>query len=233
MKTISITAFNRPEYLKRTLNTLSLNVLRGYDKLYCGIEPGNQEVFEICRDIKFIPTEIILNEEIYGVRKNPYKLLDRLFDDGSEFNVYLEDDIDLSPDAIELANFFYKNFKNDEFMGCSFHNYNSSKSDKSKCIAIQEMVAIAFALFKTAWTKWWKPNWFSDEIAKEYKIGGIGWDWSIRAALRKYNKQFLTPIYSRVTHTGRFGGIHCNPQDHIRLFSDKPFCKSNIGGFHL
>jgi len=231
MKSISITAFNRPRYLKKVLQSLSLNNLKGYDKIYCGIEPGNDEVFEICRKIDFIEPVIILNKTVIGIRRNPYELLNRLFEEGSEFNVYLEDDSELSPDAIELANYHYNNFKNDEYFCCCFHNYQSSKEHKSKLIEKQEFWAIGFSLFATAWKKWYKSYWFDDHIAKEFNIGGIGWDWSIRASILKHKKQVLTPMFSRSMHIGRVG-IHSSQEQYINQFSGKPYCKSKIGNFY-
>jgi hypothetical protein len=218
--------------LKRVLQSLSINDLSGYSKLYCAIEPGCDEVFELCRNIKFIPTELILNEEVLGVKRNPYELLNRLFEDGSDYNVYLEDDSILSPDAILLSNFFYDNFKHDEYFACCFHNYKSDKAQKKKCIAVQELVAIGFSLFKSAWNKWFKPYWFDDAVAREYDTGGVGWDWSIRGSMKKHKKLCLTPCYSRSMHIGK-SGVHSTPQDHARLFAGKLYCGSNIGGFHL
>lgn len=232
MKTLSITVCDRPLYLKRTLQHLSLNNLTGYSKIYCGIEPGNDEVFEICRNIKFIEPVIILNEEKLGIRRNPFETLSRVFEEGSEYNVYLEDDVELSPDALDLANFYYDNFKKDEYFACCFHNYNSEKSQRSKCILKQDFWAIGFSLFKSAWEKWFKPYWFNDKISQEYKVGGDGWDWSIRASILKHKKLCLTPIFSRSMHIGRVG-VHSTHEDFINKFSGKPYCKSRIGEFSL
>lgn len=232
MKTISLTVFNRPDCLRKVLNSLKINDLKSYDKLICAIEPGCDEVVDICSKIDFIDKDIILNQEILGVRKNPYELLNKLFEDGSEYNVYLEDDSILSPDALTLANFFYDKFKNDEYFACCFHNYNSNKSQKQKCIAVQEIVAIGFSLFKSAWEKWFKTYWFDDTIAIEHNIGGIGWDWSIRASMKKHKKYCLTPCYSRSFHIGKVG-VHTTTTDYFRLFGGKTYCNSNIGGFHL
>ncbi|MDP8202782.1 MAG: hypothetical protein P9M11_11680 [Candidatus Tenebribacter burtonii] len=45
------------------------------------------------------------------MRKNPFNLLNTAFNFGSEFNIHLEDDLLVSQDMINLANWYYDNFK--------------------------------------------------------------------------------------------------------------------------
>lgn len=103
-KTMTCTANNRPHYLEQMLTSLSKNKTEGYH-LYIQVEPGNPKTIEVCNNIDFMPTTIIKNRKKLGVRENPYKLLEKVFEiDGSDFNIYLEDDIIISPDVTSLAN---------------------------------------------------------------------------------------------------------------------------------
>jgi hypothetical protein len=224
MKTITLTVSGRPQYLRPMLASLEKNDLAGYEYLKINIEPGNEEVVDICNNIKFIPTKIQINASNFGVRLNPFEALKYVFMDGSDFNVYLEDDILLSPSAFKLANFHYREFANSEHVAaCSFHNYQS-RPDKDVVEMISEFVAIGFSLTKTSWKKYFRPYWFDDGIAEEQQIGGIGWDWSIRAVIKKFNLQVMTPFYSRTTHIGEVG-THCRPCDQKRLFEGKDWCR--------
>lgn len=238
MKTLSITAFNRPQYLKKVIKSLSKNNLTGYDKLYCGLEPGYQETIDICSNIKFIPTELIVNPVNFGVRKNPYELLNKIFQDNSEFNVYIEEDSLLSPDAISLANYHYDNFKdNKDILLCSFYNYfkqpsNYNTIQKSQLLYWNNFVAIGFSLFKYSWEEYMKPYWFSDEIVTEMGGKGIGWDWSVRASMKKHNLKVLTPSLPRSIHIGE-NGVHCSPRRHKQLFGGKKYSTENIGMFNI
>jgi hypothetical protein len=220
MKTITLTVSGRPQYLKPMLVSLKQNDLSGYEYLRINIEPGNPEVVDICNAIDFIPTSIYLNPSNFGVRRNPYEALKYVFQDGSDFNVYLEDDILLSHDAFRLADFHRRRFINDRsVIACSFHNYKSQKIE-DQVEFLEEFVAIGFSLTKENWEKYFKPYWFDDAIAEEQKIGGIGWDWSIRAVIKKFDLRVLTPVYSRSTHIGEYG-YHCRPSDQKRLFEGK------------
>ena len=106
MKTLTLTVNNRPGYLRQLLDSLRRNNVDGYDLLYCAVEPGCPEVLDVCKAIDFIPTHVHLNAERLGVRENPYQALRAVFDMGSDFNVYLEDDLLVSPDALDLANWY-------------------------------------------------------------------------------------------------------------------------------
>lgn len=235
MKTLSMTVFNRPDYLERTLESLSKNDLRNYDLFYIGIEPVNEKCFKIVEQINFIPTEIILNERVLGVRRNPFNLLSKLFDEGSEFNVYLEDDVLLSPDAFMLADFHYSHFKNkeDTYLLCSFYNYlNKELFEKSKVFAYDNMVSIGFSLFRESWEKWIKPYWFDDNISRAVKIKGLGWDWSLRAVMKKFKLKTLSPCLPRSFHIGE-KGTFCNPKVQAKIFTNKEWCTENLGNFYF
>jgi hypothetical protein len=233
MKTITITINNRPQYLKQVLDSLRKNDILSYDIMYCALEPGCEENIEICKSIDFIESRIFLNEEKKGVRLNPYFILDKVFNNGSEYNVYLEDDSILSPDAFELANFYYDYFKNSEYLLCSFYNdlRRYDENEISKVIEWNDFVAIGFSLFKDSWNKWLRTYWFNDTISKEENIGGIGWDWSIRAVMKRFNLKTITPCLPRSMHIGK-EGTFCSRMDYIRLFGDKVFCGEKIGRFY-
>src|SRR5215203_2670680 len=105
---ITITANNRPHYLSRSLEALSRASGVGNWHLYIGLEPGNDACAEVCRSIRFMPCTILYNETALGIRGNPYNVLRHAFEQGSELNIHLEDDIIVSPDVCELAQWYHK-----------------------------------------------------------------------------------------------------------------------------
>lgn len=226
MKTITITGHNRPTYLKQVLGSLKQNNLVGYDRILCGLEPGCDENISVCNDIDFIDKQIFINPEKFGVKKNPYKLLERAFDVGSEFNVYLEDDSVISPDCLDMCNWFYSLPNRDEYLCLSFYNYNSDETKPTLMTTKEDFVSLGFALTREAWYKWFEPYWNNEEyrIQQGIDLKGIGgWDWCIRAVMKGYKLQVVTPCFSRSMHIGREFGTHCSPECHDFMFGNKKY----------
>lgn len=210
MKTITLTATNRPHYLKILLDSLRANNLSGYT-LYCSVEPGDKEVFSMCSKINFVPTVITLNHRKRGVRDNPFKILSLVFDSGSDFNVYLEDDIILSPDALNLANWYSTRINSNCLCGL-FFNYGSDISKPTIIRKVRDFNALGFVLNKDSWYKKFSPMWYSDNR---------GWDWSIVSyLLRTPDLYCYQPITGRSNHIGRVGGVHASPAFHDQTFSN-------------
>src|SRR5260221_6365651 len=102
MKTITLIAFNRPEYTREVLESLRTNNTKNY-VLFIAIEPGCEQTIDICRSVDFMPVEILVNPSRRGVNYNNKNIYDLVFDRGSEWNVAIEDDTPLSPDALDLV----------------------------------------------------------------------------------------------------------------------------------
>src|SRR3989304_9430081 len=101
MKTLTITAHNRPARLERMLQSLVVCNPHEY-RAFVRCEPGCMASPAIVR--KYLPkAKIHVNGKKLGVRENPYQVLSDAFQAGSEFNLYLEEDLVLSPDALALA----------------------------------------------------------------------------------------------------------------------------------
>ena len=235
MKTITITAHNRPQYLKQVLESLKQNDLRGYDKLYCALEPGCPENVELCKKIDFIQKEIVVNSTKLGVRINPFNILSHVFDLGSDFNVYLEDDSILSPDAFTLANFYQKHPMSRTSLCMCFYNYNSDETKPEKIVVASDFVALGFALTRSQWKEYFQKYWNDEEFRKEQKIdmGGIGgWDWCIRAVMKCFHLYPYAPAFNRSMHIGR-EGTHCDAQTHDRMFGDKKYNLKKVRKFEL
>jgi len=210
--------FDRPHYLERVLNSLKKNDLIGYDIFYINIDSKNLNIIELCDSIDFIKTDIKINSTTLGVRKNPFDVISRAFDNGSDFNVHIEDDSILSPDAFDLANWYYNNFNEDKYLLLSFCNYfNDDSCPINKVVEYDEFIAIGFCFFAFNWYQWIRPNWFKDNIIK---VNGVGWDWSIRSVIRKYKLKTITPLIPRSNHIG-ITGTYMTPKVQRELFGGK------------
>lgn len=236
MRTITITSNNRPEYLQDVIQSLSRNKhLDKYQALYCQLEPGDESAkcAEICNRIGFINKKVIINDRKLGVRSNPYALLKYVFETmKSEFNVYLEDDVLLSPDCFDLIEAYYQSFKH-KYCLLSFYNYASDPNKPTQLVESTEMVSLGMAFTKQNWLNQISRYWFDDRIVKEMGICGVGWDWSIRAAILKYKWKVLMPSFSRSKHIGKYRGTHCQPEEQVQRFDNHPFSNAYHEGFML
>jgi hypothetical protein len=66
----------------------------------------------ICEDmLAGLSHEITVNDEVLGIEVNPYRVLSRAFAAGSNLNLFLEEDLLISPDATAIASWFGENYK--------------------------------------------------------------------------------------------------------------------------
>lgn len=237
MKSISITAFNRPKYLKRVVDSILENDTSGFTHCFCSIEPdmAEENIKEIVRlQDRFPVCECNVNAERQGVRQNPYNLLTRVFmDQKISFNLYLEDDSFLSPDAFDFVNFYLTNYQHTDIMCCNLYNYQSSKQFPKNVEFVSDFCALGFGITRGQWQSWFEPFWFDEDIRIRNKVdmGGIGgWDWSIRAVMKEFNLKVVAPKLSRAFHIG-INGIHCDLGTYNAQFRDHPYSQEKIGGF--
>jgi hypothetical protein len=212
MKTITLVAYNRLEYLIQMIGSLKVNRLDGYT-LFIGVEPDDRSVVEYCRALDFMAINLVVNQERLGVAWNPLATISRAFEAGSEFNVALEDDIVLAPDALELASWFLALPENNYF-SLGLFNYRSSLEVPAEIEESDHFTPLGWCVTARVWNELIKPNWMADPR---------GWDFSINKILED-NKQFkiLQPKLARANHIGREGGEHCAPGFHDAVFSQLP-----------
>jgi hypothetical protein len=229
-KTITITAYNRPQYFEQICRTLRANKIQGY-RIVVAFEPSDK--FE--KQKAMLDTILNDNDEIWravwyknaekkGVRKNPYDVLDYVFSQlKSEINIYLEDDIIISPDVTQLAEWFYNYKEEKEILSVKLVNESCKKliDDETLLLCENEYSALGMIIKKDSWFKYYKPNWFQDVGMWQGQVR-TGWDWMIHRGVLEPNVNLYTlmPVNSRSNHTGREGGTHCSPQGHDEVFFD-------------
>lgn len=209
---MTMTAANRAHYLQHVLVSLANNANLHEFKLVVGLEPLSSEVEQVCSDIGFMPAEIRKNPSVYGVRKNPYETLKHAFDSGAEFVLYLEDDVELSSDAVDLAMWYFDKSAEqgfaDKYLCLNLYNHESLRNgDSAAVIASEKFSALGMGITKSQWERYFQPLWFTDPR---------GWDFCFADAISKGLK-VLQPEISRSKHIGRFGGVHyrANMHDHL------------------
>ena len=226
-KTITITAHDRPQYLSKTLDTLSENDTDGWE-IFVSIEPSEltNGMVDIVKD-HFPDANILLPETNLGVCENPFHLLTHVFEDiGSDINIYLEEDLDLSPDVCNMADFYLSQECPAMCVCLCNHDVGSEKTlDSEKILlATQKFSALGIIISRDSWYNNFKNNWHGKQKPR-------GWDHSVQRYVNRNKKTILMPVFSRSTHTGEWG-THCRPriQEKLRYDDIKVYKEPGIKG---
>jgi hypothetical protein len=236
MKTVTLIAHNRPMYTARVISALAETLLRTpdpvFDRLIISIDPGNQETIDVCDKATEILAETgVIECHLYvnkpnsptvdgtdAVALNEFTALSRAFDDhGSEFNLSIEDDAILMPDAALLAQWFYERHGGPTsdytlFGMCNHRDFGRGENpgkvpNDPSYMAESAHIPSPFAWCTSAWQ--WpfiKASWNCK------KVPPMGWDWSLSYAMRLERRKALHPILSRCENIGRDGGVHESAQ---------------------
>ena len=214
---MTMTACSRPNYLAETLESLAANQHLDNFTLHFGVEPVNQEVLQICSGVRFMDTDVHVNETRLGVRENPHQLLKRTFDLGYEGVLYLEDDVILSPDAVDLV-LHYANSEEAERHRClCLHNIDSqADADPTRIetdVDVKKLEPLGFYASSRNWVDFIAPMWHASFD---------GWDWSLRRS--GDHNRIARPAISRSHHIGLFGGVHYDVQQpYNSLYANNPY----------
>lgn len=225
MKTITITIHDRPEYLIRLLESLVKNDLTGWD-IYAAIEPTPVASEQIRLLQEFLPScHTIINEQKLGVTHNPLEILKRVFDqENSQLNIYLEEDLIVSPDICQMAD-WYASIQDDSICLClcnigkvEIDDINSNLPHSCLFYANERMTLsgggygfspLGFVTNQNNWNQHFKPNWLKDKN---------GWDWSVVGYVVREGKRVLLPYKTRSDHIGDWG-VHVKGPEHNKRLS--------------
>jgi hypothetical protein len=213
---MTMTACSRPDYLRETLESLAANKHLDKFVLHFGVEPVNPEVLQVCQSVTFMDTHVHANAERLGVRENPYQLLKRTFGMGYDGALYLEDDVAISPDAVELALHYAHSDAATQNRCLCLHNAQSAPDADPTVIEVghapDKFMAWGFFTTSAHWTGFFEPAWHKSPR---------GWDWSVVESDAK--NTLARPAMSRSRHIGRFGGTHYVAKHYDHLHANSPY----------
>src|SRR2546423_5190455 len=215
--TVTLTVNGRPQYLRRALRSLS--AVRGIERwhLVIALEPGSADCADLCRSVDFMPVTILENERRLGVRGNPFHVLGYVFERGSRLNVYLEDDLIVSPDIAELALWYEKLVPLDtlddfKIVFLSLFVTSIGVEPEDEIVADLYFSPWGLILNRSQWFEQVAPHWWNDE----HPFGAKDWTWSLTARLGA-EVAVLAPRLSRTANIGREAGVHADPERHDLL----------------
>jgi len=225
-KTITVAAYNRPHLLGLLLKSLEeqMRPLDDY-RLYIRIDGGGdrfEDVKQVALGVDFVDTEVFWPKKNEGVNLNTYALMERVFEEhGADWNVYLEDDSLLSPDAFSLIEWYIGHEEEiravegaeDIAVYCLLNL--RSRGDPETIFLMDAFMGWCFLLDRYQWETYAKPAWCN---SKKYWGHEGMWDNSMAKYIRLCGKTIcgVFPEVSRVTNTGRIG-VHCFPERYDKL----------------
>lgn len=205
-KTITIAAYNRPDNLRMLLDSLRAQLLPFYDySVIVSVDAGGDkfaEVMDVAKTIDFAPSQVFHSASHLGLNHNTYWPMEHVFDVlGADWNVYLEDDLVLSPDAFNLVAWYIehaeemRNYKDVDDIGAYCLCRLRRNGPPENIFLSRAFVGWGFVMDKYQWWKYARPAWFS---------GKGTWDTALAVHIRASGPSVCNahPELSRVANTG-------------------------------
>lgn len=218
---VTITANDRPDYLRQVLE--SWREVDGISDvpLVFSVEPGNDEVQELCRSVDFAEKTLVFTNEVKrGPHGNPHRALTHAFNLGADFSVLGEDDSVVATDVLDFFWTMALRHQGDPkiFTVCACNLRCGICCDRVEHVRRGAFCSTVWGLWDYRWSE------LSQSWGMHYADHG-GWDMKF-AAVVKGARDCLIPCVSRAQHIGQYGGVHMRPEEFHEMrshcFEPKP-----------
>ena len=213
-KEVLVLGYRRPDYLRRSLEALdSCRGVADYGLTISIDGPPNPttracfEVVEMFDARKFARFSAVQHGQNHGINWHNAKMYDSLFGGGVDQLVCVEDDAVLTPDALEMASWFFDDLA--DSARYAFLSLGCLAREMKHPGKVDEFVGLgtswAYCLTRATWhtlRPWWNHK-------VDYPVG---WDWALTRALHIEGMVALQPQVSRVENIGREGGVNAYPE---------------------
>lgn len=168
------------------------------------------ETAPVVRGVTFCETHIRTNKEKKGCRANTHAAVQFAHDLGSDFNVYVEDDIIVSRDALTLADAFHDSRESGVLVMRRWHT--TQELDKPDIVKpdFHGLLGNGFA-WNRDMHSFLTGHWFVNTPKLPM------WDWSVDAGLANARVLCWRPMVNRTTSIG-VHGTHCTNSLDQNLF---------------
>lgn len=237
-KSITIIAYNRPDCFEAMLRSLAKNDLNGWSILV-GLEKSDTIDVQLELLEYFLPQANIFKRSwdvsynVYGIARNSHDIITKAFELGSEYNLYLEEDIVVSPDVTNLADWHYE-IESDAICLCLLSRPRKKSivienpdsaiiSCRNKCFKLHScprgFSSYGFGVKKNIFFKHMSPNWFDER----------GWDMGVIDCINSSGMPVLLPYKSRSDHIGE-NGVNVQSKQHLNKLGlgNLEICQENI-----
>lgn len=215
---LAFTAFNRPEYLKQSLDSWLKTNLSLVTSVQFFIEPSDRlpEIHAVIDAFaKECPVPVIkhVNPEKYGVLRNPWELFRNLFEyQLATFVILGEDDFIVSPDTLDFFEATRKQIQPKTLAICAKNTGESSDNEPATFTYDSGFSGNVWGLYAEKWRTYLRHGWDSDYSSGKADGTPSGWDWNISLRIMpQHGLKCLVPTASRSWHIG-VQGCHTNPE---------------------
>lgn len=214
---VVFTAYNRPEYLERTV--YYWQQVRNLNKVdvYFYVDPSDvtHEIFNIASQLTS-PSNVRVNPNRLGVMTNPFFGINATFDKGYHRLVIWEDDVIPSTDVLEYFDWALTEVESSPcgtvLGACAFSSQTVTniRPDASLAWYRNKFDPLGWGITYGEWKRHVEPWWF--EAAQGNSDGSEhGWDWGMNRITERSGLKWITPSESRSDHIGVYG-THMTPE---------------------
>lgn len=234
-KSITMIGYRRPYLMKRTLEYLLKNDLEGWD-IYIGIEKYDAKSMELHKQFiqEYVPQAKVFYRDWHytlharsRICRNMHDIISKAYGGGSEYNIHLEDDVVISPDVTQLADWYGQNEFNDIFC-LTFANQCKLEFIKERIEGVCELDKLETAVLRSRelynlekrvsgfhgfahCTR--RREWY--DFISAATFNDKGWDWGWAYEILHKNFSTLLPCITRCDHLGTHG-VHIKNSTHNR-----------------
>lgn len=217
---LAFTAYNRPEYLKQSLDSWLKTNLLLVTSVQFFIEPSDRlpEIHAVIDEFaKACPVPVIkhVNPEKYGVLRNPWELFRNLFEyQLATFVILGEDDFIVSPDTLDFFEATRKQLQPKTLAICAKNTGESSDNEPATFTYDNGFSGNVWGLYAEKWREFLRETWDFDYSSGRADGTPSGWDHNIGSRIMPKNGlRCLVPTASRSFHIGTTG-VHCTAEDY-------------------
>lgn len=225
-KTISIPSSGRFDYLTSTLESLRVQPeIEGFELVF-SLEPELPKVASYIHEITWAKTFIATNPIRRGLRINSFLALDTAIRLGSDWNLYTDDDMVFSPDALRLANAFIDRNRQDEWLVMRRHKEDVSVPHVVRSTGAHDGLLGQGFCFHKSRSQELERWWFHSRTPWEE----FGWDYAIHAMILDSYQRMWRPMVNRSQHIG-ICGFHTSAANYDNPGLSSPCYTGRVGEF--
>ncbi len=219
-KGIFLTAWNRPHYFQRTLE--SWEKVRGVEDWYFLVRlapsPFVQEHLDIIAASP-LDVRVHLNSQTEGVLHHPWVGFEDFFSLYFDFVVRAEDDLIVSDDILEYFNWASESYYKDREIATVLALCRNEGRD-NEVERTERFNPWVWGTWHDRWTRHIRDTWDHDYSTYNGSPGNeAGWDWNLDTRVFPQNGlKSIRPLNSRVQNIGMWG-VHGTPDNWQMSFS--------------
>ena len=208
MKTITIAAYNRPANTRILVESLLGQIGSGDWRIFARVDRGGDQFYDVIDELGRLGDcydyEVAWPKENEGINRNTYAVMTWAFDRaGSDWNLYLEDDLELSPDALAMCDWFIERYDaikrgyQDVAAMCLFNQGGTKRADTLHYT--RRFTGWGFLMPRSSWVQYAKTAWFACAPGM--------WDNCLANYIRAQGPKIVNvmPDLDRVNNTGEVG----------------------------